>query len=122
MSSTESKQHVLVTGGAGYIGSHTVVELIEAGHSGVSLDNLSNASAESLNRVERITGHRPRLVQGDIRDASLLDQMLAAEKFDATMHFAGLKAVGESVEMPLEYYDNNVNGTVVLLNALKKLA
>ncbi|MGH1359070.1 MAG: UDP-glucose 4-epimerase GalE [Burkholderiaceae bacterium] len=122
MNSSGPKQHVLVTGGAGYIGSHTVVELINAGHSAVVLDNLSNASAESLNRVERITGQRPRLVKGDIRDANLLDQLLASEKFDATMHFAGLKAVGESVELPLEYYDNNVNGTVVLLNALKKAA
>ncbi len=120
MSSSAPRQHVLVTGGAGYIGSHTVVELINAGHTAVVLDNLCNSSAESLNRIEQITGQKPRLVQGDIRDAALLDELLAAEKFDATMHFAGLKAVGESVDMPLEYYDNNVNGTVVLLNALKK--
>ena len=120
MSSSVAPQHVLVTGGAGYIGSHTVVELINAGHSVVVLDNLSNASAESLNRVHTITGTRPRLVEGDIRDARLLDDLLAAERFDATLHFAGLKAVGESVDKPLEYYDNNVNGTVVLLNALEK--
>ena len=68
-----------------------------------------------MNRIERITGQKPRLVKGDIRDAKLLDDLLRAERFDATMHFAGLKAVGESVEMPLAYYDNNVNGTVVLL-------
>lgn len=111
---------VLVTGGAGYIGSHTVVELIEAGHKPVILDNFSNASAESVNRIEQITGHRPGLVEGDIRDASLLRQLLRAHAFDAVMHFAGLKAVGESVEMPLEYYDNNVAGTNTLLQCLRE--
>lgn len=120
MTSSAPHHHVLVTGGAGYIGSHTVVELIKAGHSVVILDNLSNSSAESLNRVERITGHKPRLVKGDIRNARLLDELLAAENFNATIHFAGLKAVGESSEIPLAYYDNNVNGTVVLLDRLNK--
>lgn len=120
MNSNASKQHVLVTGGAGYIGSHTVVELLNAGHSVVIFDNLSNASAESINRIERITGQKPRLVKGDIRDARLLDELLQAEHFDATLHFAGLKAVGESVDMPLAYYDNNVNGTVVLLDCLAR--
>lgn len=113
---------VLVTGGAGYIGSHTVVELIEAGHKPVILDNFCNSSAESINRIEQITGHRPGLVEGDIRDASLLKQLLRAHDFDAVMHFAGLKAVGESVEKPLEYYDNNVSGTTTLLECLKEAA
>jgi UDP-glucose 4-epimerase len=111
---------VLVTGGAGYIGSHTVVELIQAGHQPVILDNFCNSSAESVNRIEQITGHRPGLVEGDIRDASLLRQLLRAHEFDAVMHFAGLKAVGESVEKPLEYYDNNVSGTATLLECLKE--
>lgn len=111
---------VLVTGGAGYIGSHTVVELIEAGHKPVILDNFSNSSAESINRIEQITGHRPGLVEGDIRDASMVRQLLRAHSFDAVMHFAGLKAVGESVEHPLAYYDNNVSGTNTLLGCLKE--
>ncbi len=118
MGSTSTGQHVLVTGGAGYIGSHTVIELLMAGHTVVVLDNLSNSSAESINRIGQITGKSPRLVVGDVRDAALLDELLAAERFDATLHFAGLKAVGESVTMPLTYYDNNVNGTVVLLQRL----
>lgn len=111
---------VLVTGGAGYIGSHTVVELIEAGHQTVIFDNLCNASAESINRIEKITGTRPELIEGDIRDASAVRGVLKKHQIDATMHFAGLKAVGESVEKPLEYYDNNVNGTGVLLECLKE--
>lgn len=118
MSAKATALHVLVTGGAGYIGSHTVLELLSAGHSVVVLDNLCNSSAESLARVERITGRAVRLVRGDIRDAALLDQLLSAESFDATLHFAGLKAVGESVAKPLAYYDNNVNGTIILLQRL----
>ena len=118
MSSTLQPQRVLVTGGAGYIGSHTVVQLIEAGHQVVVLDNLSNASAESLARIERITGERPCFVEGDIRDEHLLRAMLKAHAFDATIHFAGLKAVGESVAQPLAYYDNNVAGTANLLRCL----
>ncbi len=109
---------VLVTGGAGYIGSHTVVELVGAGHEVVVLDNLSNASRRSLERVERITGARVPLVVGDIRDAALLRELLAREQFDATMHFAGLKAVGESVARPLDYYDCNIAGTTTLLECL----
>lgn len=109
---------VLVTGGAGYIGSHTVLELLEAGHQVVVLDNLSNASPESLRRVESITGRQAPLVVGDVRDESLLRDLLRRERFDATLHFAGLKAVGESVEQPLAYYENNVGGTTTLLRCL----
>ena len=109
---------ILVTGGAGYIGSHTVLELLEAGFEVVVLDNLSNASPESLERVAQLTSRRATLVQGDLRDEALIERMLAEHRFDATIHFAGLKAVGESVEKPLAYYDNNVAGTLVLLRRL----
>jgi UDP-glucose 4-epimerase len=109
---------ILVTGGAGYIGSHTVLELLEAGFEVVVLDNLSNASPESLERVAQLTGRSATLVEGDLRDEPLLERMLAEHHFDATIHFAGLKAVGESVEKPLSYYDNNVAGTLVLLRRL----
>ena len=111
---------ILVTGGAGYIGSHTCVALIEAGYTPVVYDNLCNSSAESLARVERITGKRPVFVQADIRDPARLDAVFAQHKIDAAIHFAGLKAVGESVEKPLKYYDNNVGGTVVLLEAMQR--
>lgn len=117
---SDSRQAVLVTGGAGYIGSHTVIELQNAGHQVVVLDNLSNSSAEALKRVERITGQAVPLINGDIRDASLLADLLKQHRFDATIHFAGLKAVGESVAKPLEYYDNNVTGTQILLAALQR--
>ncbi|MFM1989672.1 MAG: UDP-glucose 4-epimerase [Pseudomonadota bacterium] len=109
---------ILVTGGAGYIGSHTVVELLQTGHDVVVLDNLSNASPEALERVAQIAGRRAELVVGDLRDGPLLANLLAAKPFDAVIHFAGLKAVGESVAKPLDYYDNNVAGTVTLLRAL----
>ena len=111
---------ILVTGGAGYIGSHTVVELLQSGFDAVVLDNLSNSSAEGLERVARITGRRATLVVGDLRDEALLDRVLAEHRFDATIHFAGLKAVGESVGAPLSYYDNNVAGTVTLLRCLDR--
>ena len=109
---------ILVTGGAGYIGSHTVVELLQAGHEVVVLDSLVNASRESLVRVEAITGRPAPLVVGDLRDGALLTRLLAEHRFDAVIHFAGLKAVGESVAQPLEYYDSNVSGTVTLLRCL----
>jgi len=115
---TPSQGPVLVTGGAGYIGSHTVLELLAAGQPVVVLDNLSNASAESLARVERITGRPAPLVVGDIRDAALLRRVLAEHRPSAVLHFAGLKAVGESVERPLDYYENNVVGTATLLREL----
>ena len=109
---------ILVTGGAGYIGSHTVLELLQAGYEPTVLDDLSNASAESLKRVERIAGRAAPLVVGDVRDEALLRRLLADRPFDAVVHFAGLKAVGESVEQPLRYYDVNVGGTTTLLRCL----
>ncbi|MBA3478919.1 MAG: UDP-glucose 4-epimerase GalE [Lautropia sp.] len=109
---------ILVTGGAGYIGSHTVVELLNAGFEPVILDNLSNSSSKVIDRIVEMTGRPVPLVQGDIDDAPLLRQLLAEHRFDATIHFAGLKAVGESVADPLGYYQNNVNGTVTLLRCL----
>ena len=113
-------QTILVTGGAGYIGTHASVALLDAGFCVVVLDNLCNASAEAVSRVEEISGKSIALVQGDIRDSACLDQLFAEHSIDAVMHFAGLKAVGESVEKPLEYYDNNVNGTLVLLAAMQR--
>ena len=111
---------ILVTGGAGYIGSHTLVELLNSGLQVLVLDNLSNASAASLARVAEITGKQPAFIEGDIRDAALLDTLFAEHKISSVVHFAGLKAVGESVAQPLRYYDNNVNGTLVLVNAMQK--
>ena len=109
---------ILVTGGAGYIGSHTTLALLEAGFEVVVLDNLCNSSPESLLRVERICGKAPVFVQGDIRDRALLDELFAAHKIGAVLHFAGLKAVGESVQKPLDYYENNVAGSVTLCQAM----
>ena len=105
---------VLVTGGAGYIGSHTCVELIEAGHTPVVIDNLCNSSAESLNRVKMITGKEVTFYQGDVRDAALLNRIFSEHTIDCVIHFAGLKAVGESVAMPLNYYENNLCSTMTL--------
>jgi UDP-glucose 4-epimerase len=109
---------ILVTGGLGYIGSHTCVELLQAGHEPVALDNLSNASIAVLARVARITGRALPFIEADIRDRAALDAAFAAHAFDAVIHFAGLKAVGESVEQPLRYYDNNVTGSVVLFESM----
>lgn len=109
---------ILVTGGTGYIGSHTVVELLAAGHELVILDNLSNSSATVVDRIERIAGRRPPLVVGDIRDGQLLARLFKDYPIDSVVHFAGLKAVGESVAQPLRYYDNNVNGSLRLLEAM----
>ena len=111
---------ILVTGGAGYIGSHTLVELLNDHQQVLVLDNLCNASKESLTRVAKITGTQPAFIEGDIRDAVLLDKLFAEYDIDAVVHFAGLKAVGESVDQPLRYYDNNVNGTLVLVTAMQK--
>ena len=113
------KQTLLVTGGAGYIGSHTVVELLGAGHDVVILDNFSNSSPKVVDRIEEIAGRRPQLVEGDAGDRSTLQQLLSRHRIDATIHFAGYKAVGESVAKPLAYYGNNVGGTVVLLECLE---
>ena len=111
---------VLVTGGAGYIGSHTCVELLEAGHSVTVVDNLCNSKEESLRRVREITGRDLDLVRADLRDGAALDALLAGRRFDAVIHFAGLKAVGESVQRPIDYYENNVGGTLGLCRALAK--
>lgn len=111
--------NVLVTGGAGYIGSHTVLALLQAGHEVVALDNLCNSSQESLNRVERLAGHKPVFVQGDILDRTLLDRLFSEYLINAVIHFAGLKAVGESVSKPLTYYEYNVSGTLTLCQAMQ---
>ena len=109
---------VLVTGGAGYIGSHTCVEMLEAGMEPVVVDNLSNSKEEALRRVERITGKALTFYRADIRDKAALLEILARHAVSAVVHFAGLKAVGESVAQPLRYYDNNVAGTVTLCQAM----
>ena len=114
-----SQSTILVTGGAGYIGSHTCVELLNAGYEIVVLDNLSNSSEEALHRVRKITGKSLTFVHGDIRDHGLLDSLFVQHPIDAVIHFAGLKAVGESVDIPLDYYDNNVYGTLTLLETMK---
>jgi len=111
---------ILLTGGAGYIGSHACVALLEAGHEVVILDNLCNSSRIAVERVAQICGRAPEFVEGDIRDRKLLDRLFAERPVRGVMHFAGLKAVGESVEKPLEYYDNNVSGTLVLLAAMRR--
>lgn len=111
---------ILVTGGAGYIGSHTAVKLLEAGHEVVVIDNLCNGSQESIRRVERITGKPVHFVECDIRDREGLDAVFSQHAIDAVIHFAGLKAVGESVGKPLEYYENNVHGTLVLCQAMEE--
>ncbi|MDM5271264.1 UDP-glucose 4-epimerase GalE [Sulfurovum sp. zt1-1] len=109
---------ILITGGAGYIGSHTCVELLNADYDVVVFDNLSNASKESITRVEKITGKEISFIQGDIRHKKDLSQVFDTYQIDAVIHFAGLKAVGESVEQPLKYYDNNVHGTTVLCDVM----
>ena len=110
---------ILVTGGAGFIGSHTAVELLNAGYDTIILDNLCNSKSESIKRIEEITGKTVKFCRGDIRDKEFLDKVFAENEIDAVIHFAGLKAVGESVEKPLEYYDNNIGGTVKLLEAMR---
>lgn len=111
---------ILVTGGAGYIGSHTCVELLNAGHQVVVLDNLSNSSEESLHRVQALTGKTLDFIQGDIRRAEDLDQVFNTHQIDAVIHFAGLKAVGESQQIPLAYFDNNINGSIALIQAMQR--
>ena len=112
-------KNVLVTGGAGYIGSHTCIELIAAGFTPIVIDNFSNSSAISLQRVAELTGQGVTFYEGDIRDRDFLDTVMQAHTIDSVIHFAGLKAVGESVEMPLEYYDNNISGSIILFNAMR---
>ena len=111
---------ILVTGGTGYIGSHTVVELLAAGKDVLILDNYANSSPKVLERIAKISGRRPAFREGDIRDVDGLRALFAAHRIEAVIHFAGLKAVGESVEQPLTYYDNNVNGTLCLLQAMRQ--
>lgn len=111
---------ILVTGGAGYIGSHTVLQLLESDQKVVVLDNLSNASSEGLKRVEAITGKKVTFVEGDIRDSHALDLVFDQHEIESVIHFAGLKAVGESVEKPLMYYQNNVYGTLMLCESMQK--
>lgn len=111
---------VLVTGGMGYIGSHTCVQMIKAGMEPIIVDNLCNSKIEVLNRIEALTEQQPAFYQGDIRDEDFLDSVFNKHDIQAVIHFAGLKAVGESVIKPLEYYDNNVNGSLVLVHSMRK--
>lgn len=111
---------ILVTGGTGYIGSHTVVELINEGHDVVILDNLSNSDRKVVDRIEKITGSRPLFYEADILDKASLDRIFDKEGIEAVIHFAGLKAVGESVEKPLLYYENNISGTINLLKSMNE--
>ncbi|SEA73867.1 UDP-glucose 4-epimerase GalE [Variovorax sp. YR216] len=115
------KKTILVTGGAGYIGSHTVVRLLEAGMKVVVFDNLCNSSSTTIERIERISGTRPEFVEGDILNEDAILHSLQKFSVDAVIHFAGLKSVGESVSNPLTYYKNNVVGTLNLLNAMRQL-
>ncbi|MBO4479032.1 MAG: UDP-glucose 4-epimerase GalE [Clostridia bacterium] len=111
---------VLVTGGAGYIGSHTSLELLNGGHDVVILDNLSNSSAEAVSRIETLSGKKTAFYQADVRDKETLRKIFQAHKIDWVIHFAGLKAVGESCAKPIEYYDNNLYGTLCLLEVMKE--
>lgn len=110
---------VLVTGGAGYIGSHTSVELLNAGYEVVCVDNFMNSRYEAVKRVEELTGKKVKFYEGDIRDRAILDKIFLENQIDSVINFAGLKAVGESCQMPLEYYENNINGMMVLLYAMR---
>lgn len=110
---------VLLTGGAGYIGSHTAVELLAKGHDVVVFDNFSNSSRRAVERVEQIAGRSVPVVQADVRDQAALEQALRTHAIDSVVHFAGKKAVGESVAQPIDYFDNNVNGTLVLIRAMQ---
>lgn len=111
---------ILVTGGTGYLGAHTCVKLLEAGRDVVIIDNLVNSKANVLDSLEQITGKRPLFYYGDLRDGALLEQIFEKHEIEAVIHFAGLKAVGESVQKPLEYYDNNLGGTMALLECMQK--
>lgn len=111
---------ILVTGGTGFIGSHTAAELIEKGYETVIADNLSNSSETSLDGIEKITGTRPLFYKADIRDRAAMEKIFSENEIDAVIHFAGLKAVGESVQKPWEYYENNISGTLVLLDVMRK--
>ena len=110
---------ILITGGAGYIGSHTCVELLSAGYDIVVIDNYSNSCNESLERVKKISGKEFSYYECDIRDKEGLDRIFKAHNIEAVIHFAGLKAVGESCQKPLEYYDNNIGGTIALVEVMR---
>ena len=112
------KSTILVTGGAGYIGSHTCVELLDSGFEVVVVDNLSNSKIEAIHRVEKITGQAVQFHQADINDSAALKRIFQTQPIDAVIHFAGLKAVGESCQLPLNYYQNNISGTLVLLESM----
>lgn len=112
--------NVLVTGGLGYIGSHTVVELIENGYNPIIIDNLGNSNITILDRLEELTSKKIKFYKGDVRDKELLRKIFESEKIEAIIHFAGLKAVGESVEIPLSYYDNNIESTIALLEVMNE--
>ena len=109
---------ILVTGGAGYIGTHTDVELLNKGYDVVCVDNYSNSSPKALDRVEEITGKTVKRYEGDVRDEALMDRIFTENDIDWVIHFASLKSVGESVAKPIEYYDNNLNSTIVLLSLI----
>ena len=111
---------ILVTGGAGYIGSHTQVVLLEEGHEVVCLDNLSNSSPKAQERVEALTGKKVPFYAADVRDRAALERVFSEHRFDCVIHFAGLKAVGESVAKPWEYYENNIGGTLTLTDVMRK--
>lgn len=111
---------VLVTGGMGYIGSHTCIQMIQAGMTPIIMDNLYNSKSTVLDRIEKVSGVRPTFILGDIRDKTHLVEILTRHQIESVIHFAGLKAVGESVQKPLEYYDTNVNGTLVLVAAMRE--
>ena len=112
--------NILVTGGAGYIGSHTCVELLNSGYDVVVIDNLCNSNARSLDRVEQLTGKKVKFYEGDVRDEALVRKIFAENQIGAVIHFAGLKAVGESVAQPWRYYDNNLNSTLVLTKVMEE--
>ena len=111
---------ILVTGGAGYIGSHTCVQLLDAGHEVVVLDNLSNSSEQALQRIQTLTNKTLTFIRGDIRDAATLDQLFAQYDIEAVIHFAGLKAVGESQQIPLTYFEHNIAGSIALFSAMQR--
>ncbi len=120
LTNKEKIMKILVTGGAGYIGSHTCVELLERGYEVVVLDNYYNSCAVSVERVEKITGKKIALYEGDVRDRAMLDKIFTEHKIDCVIHFAGLKAVGESCAKPVMYYDNNIGGTLALVEVMQK--
>ncbi|MBP3619940.1 MAG: SDR family NAD(P)-dependent oxidoreductase, partial [Clostridia bacterium] len=111
---------ILLTGGLGYIGSHTAVELLNSGYEVVIIDNLSNSKPETKQKIETITKKSVIFYEGDVRNEALMSEIFAKHKIEAVIHFAGFKAVGESTQKPIEYYDNNINSTLVLLNVMKK--